>query len=163
MASTTDAGGSGTPPAPGATHQVLRPFHLAFPVHDLAAARRWYEGVLGCGVGRTAERWIDFDFFGHQITAHLSEDLPHQPTNTVDGEQVPVRHFGVILEPSDWATLARRLREAGTEFLIPPTTRFAGQPGEQSTMFLHDPSGNALEFKAFASDEQIFDAGTKNP
>lgn len=143
-----------------------RPFHLAIPVHDLEAARAFYEGLLGCRIGRADVRWIDFDFFGHQVTAHLCpapaggvtgpDGTGSDATNPVDDRDVPVRHFGVILEPGDWSSLAGRLVGAGVEFLIEPTTRFAGTAGQQSTMFLRDPSGNALEFKAFASDEQIF-------
>jgi extradiol dioxygenase family protein len=136
---------------------ALRPFHLAFPVRDLEAARRFYADVLGCRLGRTSERWIDFDFFGHQITAHLvSAGDGETPDNTVDGDQVPVRHFGVILTRSDWDALAARLRSVGTDFLIEPRIRFRGEPGEQATLFLRDPSGNALEFKAFADDAGIF-------
>jgi extradiol dioxygenase family protein len=136
---------------------ALRPFHLAFPVRDLEAARRFYADVLGCRLGRTSERWIDFDFFGHQITAHLvTAGDGETPDNAVDGDQVPVRHFGVILTRSDWDALAARLRSLGTDFLIEPRIRFRGEPGEQATLFLRDPSGNALEFKAFADDTGIF-------
>jgi extradiol dioxygenase family protein len=132
-------------------------FHLAFPVHDLAAARAFYGGVLGCPEGRSDDDWIDFDLFGHQIVAHLAPDEPRAaPTNPVDGEDVPVRHFGVILEPADWAATAERLKTSGARFLIEPQVRFRGQPGEQSTLFVLDPSGNALEFKAFADDAQVF-------
>ena len=136
---------------------VLRPFHLAFPVDDLDAARRFYTETLGCRVGRTSERWIDFDFFGHQITAHLvparADDRASSP---VDGDDVPVRHFGVILTPTDWDALALRLRQRGADFLVEPRVRFRGAPGEQATLFVRDPSGNALEFKAFANDARIF-------
>ncbi|HSZ50273.1 MAG TPA: VOC family protein [Caulobacteraceae bacterium] len=132
-------------------------FHLAFPVHDLAAARAFYGGVLGCPEGRSAEDWVDFDLYGHQIVAHLApEELREAATNPVDGEDVPVRHFGLILEPADWRTLAERLKGAEIQFIIEPQTRFVGLPGEQSTMFVKDPSGNALEFKAFADDAQVF-------
>jgi extradiol dioxygenase family protein len=133
------------------------PFHLAFPVDDLAAARAFYGGLLGCREGRSSERWIDFDFHGHQIVAHLV-DRPAggAPTNPVDGEDVPVPHFGLVLPPGEWRTLADRLVAAGTRFVIAPTTRFAGEAGEQSTMFLTDPAGNALEFKAFADPVQLF-------
>jgi extradiol dioxygenase family protein len=135
----------------------LRPFHLAFPVGDLDAARRFYTEVLGCGIGRTSERWIDFDFFGHQITAHLvSAAKGATADNAVDGDQVPVRHFGVVLTRSDWDALAVRLRGLGTEFLIQPRVRFRGKPGEQATLFIRDPSGNAIEFKAFPDDAAIF-------
>lgn len=142
---------------------VQRPrFHLAMPVHDLAAAREFYGGLLGCPEGRSADTWVDFDLYGHQFVAHLD----HHPddggasrialTNAVDGDDVPVPHFGVLLEPADWHALAERLRAAGTTFVIEPHTRFAGEVGEQSTMFLLDPSGNALEFKSFADDAQVF-------
>jgi uncharacterized protein len=132
-------------------------FHLAFPVHDLAAARAFYGGVLGCPEGRSAEDWVDFDLHGHQIVAHLApEALRDAATNLVDGEDVPVRHFGVILEPADWGVLADRLKAAEVDFIIEPQTRFVGAPGEQSTLFVRDPSGNALEFKAFADDAQVF-------
>jgi extradiol dioxygenase family protein len=132
-------------------------FHLAFPVDDLAEARAFYGGLLGCPEGRSADDWVDFDFHGHQIVAHLAPGAgAAAATNPVDGEAVPVRHFGVILEVADWDALAARLVEAGTRFLIEPQTRFAGQAGEQKTMFFLDPSGNALEFKAFADDAQVF-------
>jgi extradiol dioxygenase family protein len=132
-------------------------FHLAFPVRDLAEARAFYGGVLGCPEGRSSEAWIDFDFHGHQIVAHLSPDeAGHRATNPVDGEEVPVRHFGVILTLPQWAALAERLKAAGTRFVIEPQVRFKGQPGEQATMFFLDPSGNALEFKAFADDAMVF-------
>lgn len=132
-------------------------FHLAFPVRDLGEARAFYGGLLGCPEGRSSDDWIDFDFHGHQIVAHLAErTAAEDATNPVDGEQVPVRHFGLILEPQAWRALADRLTEAGVEFLIAPQTRFAGLPGEQLTMFLLDPSGNALEFKAFEDDAQVF-------
>ena len=136
---------------------ALRPFHLAFPVVDLDAARRFYTGMLGCRVGRVSERWMDFDFFGHQITAHLvTADDGATPDNAVDGDQVPVRHFGVILSRPDWDALAARLQEIGTDFLVRPRVRFQGDAGEQATLFIRDPSGNALEFKAFADDSSIF-------
>ena len=136
---------------------MTRPrFHLAFPVHDLQAARAFYGGVLGCPEGRSASDWVDFDLRGHQIVAHLSPVQSASTTNTVDGEAVPVRHFGLILEPGDWRDLASRLEAARVAFLVPPQVRFKGEAGEQSTMFLLDPSGNALEFKAFADDGQVF-------
>ena len=131
-------------------------FHLAFPVHDLGAAREFYGDVLGCPEGRSAEHWVDFDLFGHQIVAHLTDTPADRVVNPVDGDDVPVPHFGLLLTPPDWAALAERLRAAGTEFVIEPHTRFAGEPGEQSTMFVLDPSGNALEFKAFRDDARIF-------
>lgn len=135
----------------------MNPFHLAFPVHDLAAARAFYGGVLGCREGRSAETWVDFDLYGHQIVAHLAE-RPSQAAvhNEVDGHQVPVPHFGVILTMGEWRTLAERLRRAGVQFIIEPYVRFEGEVGEQATMFVLDPSGNALELKAFADFEQIF-------
>jgi uncharacterized protein len=136
---------------------TLRPFHLAFPVDDLAAARAFYGGVLGCREGRSSEHWVDFDFFGHQLVAHLAPaPRGDVAANHVDGHDVPVPHFGVVLAPADWHALAARLEAAGTRFGIAPHTRFAGQAGEQSTMFFRDPAGNALEFKAFASDDMIF-------
>lgn len=136
---------------------MMPPFHLAFPVTDLAATRAFYEGLLGCGVGRTAERWIDFNFFGHQISAHLVDDgMPAGPANEVDGKKVPVQHFGAILSMPDWEAMASRLEEAGVDFIIAPYVRFKGEIGEQATMFFLDPSGNALEFKAFQDESQIF-------
>jgi uncharacterized protein len=132
-------------------------FHLAFPVHDLDAARHFYGEVLGCREGRAAERWVDFDFHGHQISAHLRpEACDSTQCNEVDGENVPVRHFGLILAWDDWQRLAARLRALGVAFIIEPGIRFAGQTGEQATMFLCDPSGNALEFKSFRDDRQVF-------
>lgn len=134
-----------------------RPFHLAFPVHDLAAARAFYAGVLGCREGRSADHWIDFDLFGHQIVAHLdpaARAAPH--CNPVDGHDVPVPHFGVVLTMPEWEMLAARVAAAGVAFGIAPHIRFRGEPGEQATMFFTDPSGNALEFKAFADDAMIF-------
>jgi extradiol dioxygenase family protein len=138
----------------------LRPFHLAFPVDDLAAARAFYCGVLGCREGRSSDEWIDFDFYGHQIVAHLAPDGGasggDRGSNPVDGHQVPVPHFGVVLTMEDWQELADRLRAAGTAFVIEPMIRFKGQPGEQATMFLRDPAGNAIEMKAFNSLDQMF-------
>ena len=132
-------------------------FHLAFPVTDLAEARAFYGGLLGCPEGRSSVTWVDFDFFGHQVVAHLAPDeAGHRATSAVDGKQVPVRHFGVILEMDAWRALAERLRTAGVAFVIEPYVRFAGEPGEQATMFLLDPSGNALEFKAFADMGRVF-------
>jgi len=132
-------------------------FHLAFPVHDLATARRFYGGLLGCPEGRSSPEWVDFDFYGHQIVAHLSPDeCGHRHTSPVDGEDVPVRHFGAILPMADWEALAGKLKSAGTEFIIEPQVRFKGQVGEQATMFFLDPSGNALEFKAFGDISQVF-------
>ncbi|HET7577170.1 MAG TPA: VOC family protein [Sphingomicrobium sp.] len=133
------------------------PFHLAFPVDDLAAARRFYGELLGCPEGRSAGHWIDFDLYGHQIVAHLSPTARRaQSTNAVDGEEVPVPHFGIVLPMSKWKALAGKLEEAGVAFVIAPTIRFEGQAGEQATMFFHDPAGNALEFKAMADPAKLF-------
>ena len=133
------------------------PFHLAFPVNDLAATETFYTGLLKCPTGRRSERWIDFDFFGHQITAHLvDDDASAVPTNPVDGEKVPARHFGAVLDWDEWHALADRLRGEGVAFLIEPQIRFSGQVGEQATMFFRDPSGNALEFKSFKDPSQLF-------
>jgi extradiol dioxygenase family protein len=135
----------------------LRPFHIAFPVDDLAAARHFYGTVLGCAEGRSSGQWIDFNFFGHQIVAHLKPGLREKAhANAVDGHDVPVPHFGVVLTPEDWQALADRMKAAGTPFIIEPHTRFAGEVGEQSTMFFLDPAGNALEFKAFHDLSQLF-------
>ncbi|MEA3058956.1 MAG: uncharacterized protein QOE50_368 [Sphingomonadales bacterium] len=135
----------------------LPPFHLAFPVDDLGAARRFYGGLLGCPEGRSAEHWVDFNLFGHQIVAHLApEQVGRSSTNPVDREEVPVPHFGVVLDKQAWERLAERLTDSEVEFVIPPTVRFEGQPGEQATMFLLDPAGNALEFKAMADPAKLF-------
>jgi hypothetical protein len=137
--------------------QPLPPFHLAFPVADLGKTEHFYAELLGCSIGRRAEKWIDFNFFGHQISAHLKpEETGLAKRNEVDGDQVPVRHFGAILAWSDWQHLADRLTKAGTEFIIEPHIRFKGEVGEQATMFLLDPSGNALEFKSFQDMSQVF-------
>lgn len=136
--------------------QNISLFHLAFPVRDLEEARRFYAGLLGCPTGRESDRWIDFNFFGHQIVAHLAPSEKTAATNKVDGEDVPVRHFGVILEWDEWLALADKLKAAGVQFIIEPGIRFKGQIGEQATMFLKDPSGNALEFKAFRDRSQVF-------
>jgi extradiol dioxygenase family protein len=136
---------------------TLAPFHLAFPVHDLAAARAFYAGLLGCPEGRSSDRWIDFDFFGHQIVAHLDPDARRQAFhNPVDGHDVPVPHFGAVLAMEQWQALADRLTDAGIAFVIAPTIRFRGEPGEQATMFFRDPSGNALELKAMADPGKLF-------
>jgi len=135
----------------------MRPFHLAFAVHDLAIARAFYGELLGCPEGRSAETWIDFDLYGHQIVAHLDPDKTvAEVHNPVDGHDVPVPHFGVVLEMGPWEALAGRLTAASVHFLIEPHVRFKGQPGEQATLFFLDPSGNALEFKAFGSDAALF-------
>ena len=132
-------------------------FHLAFPVTDLEAARRFYGAFLGCAEGRSSDDWVDFDFFGHQIVAHkVAAAGMSDATSLVDGENVPVRHFGVVLDIPSWQVLADKLRAAGVEFIIEPYTRFKGEPGEQATMFFLDPFGNALEFKAFADMERLF-------
>jgi hypothetical protein len=136
---------------------TLPPFHLAFPVHDLDSARAVYGGLLGCAEGRSSDRWIDFDFFGHQIVAHLVPALePRAHSNPVDGDDVPVPHFGAVLDMERWRALAERLEAAGTGFVIAPNVRFRGQPGEQATMFFLDPSGNALELKAMADPANLF-------
>jgi uncharacterized protein len=135
----------------------LRPFHLAFPVHDLAEARNFYGAIMGCTEGRSSDQWIDFNFFGHQIVAHLDASARSVAThNPVDGHDVPVPHFGVVLDMDQWEALAERVKAAGIRFGIEPHIRFKGQAGEQATMFFHDPSGNALEFKAFADDANLF-------
>ena len=133
----------------------LQPFHLAFPVRDLALTRDFYTRILGCRTGRSSDTWIDFDLFGHQIVAHLAPETSASH-NPVDGHDVPVPHFGVVLDWDSWHNLADRLRQAGLEFVIEPYIRFAGQIGEQATMFFLDPSGNALEFKAFRDPTQLF-------
>lgn len=135
---------------------TLAPFHLAFPVHDLDAARAFYGDLLGCAEGRSSDEWIDFDFHGHQIVAHRTGEAGDRAATPVDGHDVPVPHFGLVLDMETWEKLAARLQDAGTRFVIEPTVRFKGRPGEQATMFLRDPSGNALEFKAFADQAQLF-------
>jgi extradiol dioxygenase family protein len=133
------------------------PFHLAFPVDDLAAARHFYGDLLGCPEGRSAEEWVDFDLYGHQVVAHLAPDAVRaRSTNSVDGDYVPVPHFGIVLPMEQWKALAERLQGAGVKFVIEPTIRFEGQPGEQATMFFLDPAGNALEFKAMANPANLF-------
>ena len=134
----------------------MRPFHLAFPVDDLEKTREFYTKILGCIEGRSSDRWIDFDMYGHQVVAHLVDDLDQVATNAVDGDDVPSSHFGVILEIEQWNQLADSLVKLGIEFIIEPHIRFKGEPGEQATMFFLDPCGNALEFKAFRSDDMIF-------
>ncbi len=131
-------------------------FHLAFPVNDLDAARQFYGGILGCKEGRSSERWVDFDLYGHQIVTHLSEVVSGRVSNHVDADDVPVPHFGIILPMEAWRALAEKLRSSGVEFIIEPKIRFAGEVGEQATMFFLDPSGNALEFKGFADFESVF-------
>lgn len=137
---------------------MLQPFHLAIPVHDLAAARAFYGTLFGCPEGRSAAQWVDFDFFGHQLVAHLDPAARARPVhhNPVDGKDVPVPHFGVVLEWQAWQGLAERLRASQVAFVIEPGIRFRGLVGEQATMFLYDPSGNALEFKAFRDPSRLF-------
>ena len=136
---------------------VRHPFHLAFPVHDLQSARAFYGGLLGCPEGRSSDEWIDFDLYGHQVVAHLApEEARRAATNPVDGDDVPVRHFGVVLSMDEWNSLAERLKATGIRFVIEPHVRFKGEVGEQATMFFLDPSGNALEFKAFEDPSALF-------
>lgn len=134
----------------------LAPFHLAIPVQELEQTRRFYRDTLGCSEGRSSDHWVDFDFFGHQLVLHLSEQKQAASRNPVDGHQVPVPHFGVVLEWQQWHDFAERLNEQDLEFAIAPYLRFEGQPGEQATLFFYDPSGNALEFKAFKNPERLF-------
>ncbi|WP_439481273.1 VOC family protein [Cyclobacterium plantarum] len=137
--------------------QALQPFHLAFPIRDIEETRTFYQDLLGCEIGRSSEKWIDFNFFGHQLSAHVKlEELALAEANQVDGQKVPVRHFGVVLEWEDWHDLAARLKNHQVKFIIEPYIRFKGEVGEQATMFFLDPSGNALEFKAFQDPKQIF-------
>jgi extradiol dioxygenase family protein len=143
--------------APTTNPAPLSPFHLAFPVHDLALARRFYGEKLGCPEGRSSDEWIDFNFYGHQIVAHLAPQATGTAQlNAVDGHGVPVRHFGIVLPMAEWDALATKLRASGTEFVIEPYIRFKGEPGEQATMFFLDPSGNAIEVKAFADINKLF-------
>ena len=134
----------------------MRPFHLAFPVDDLERTRKFYTNVIGCKEGRSSGRWIDFDMYGHQVVAHLVDEIDTVQTNPVDGDNVPASHFGVILEMDDWNQLAERLTRSEIKFVIEPHIRFKGESGEQATMFFLDPCGNALEFKAFNNDGMIF-------
>ena len=134
----------------------MRPFHLAFPVTDLDITRSFYVDVLQCNVGRSSDKWIDFDMFGHQVVAHLVDRNDHPSTNSVDGDDVPASHFGVILTIDQWNQLRNHLSNFNIKFIIKPKIRFKGEPGEQATMFFLDPSGNALEFKAFNDDKQVF-------
>jgi len=143
--------------APATNPAPLSPFHLAFPVHDIAEARRFYGDVLGCPEGRSAPDWVDFNFYGHQIVAHLAPDeTGAAQRNAVDGHGVPVRHFGIVLPMADWEAAAARLKDKGIKFVIEPYIRFKGEPGEQATMFFTDPSGNALEMKAFGDITKLF-------
>ena len=137
--------------------EQLRPFHLAIPVNNLSIAKKWYGKVMGCTTGRITSKWIDFNFFGHQLVAHfVPANDARTVTSRVDGEMVPSRHFGVILTPGAWKKLVTRLQGNNIEFIIQPQTRFSGKPGEQSTFFIEDPFGNALEFKAFKDDDEMF-------
>ena len=139
------------------TLATLPPFHLAFPVHSLAAARQFYGDLLGCPEGRSSDEWIDFNFYGHQIVTHLvPQKAVSRPSNAVDGHDVPVPHFGVVLPMAQWQAAADKLTSAGTQFIIEPYIRFKGEVGEQATMFFLDPSGNALEFKSFADLDSLF-------
>ncbi len=145
------------------TNSSFPRFHLAFPVQDLEKTRSFYKNLLGCSEGRSSERWVDFDFFGHQITAHLESSEERETlTNIVDGETIPVRHFGVILDWNEWHQLAERLQQTEIEFRVKPQIRFQGQVGEQATLFIQDPSGNVLEFKSFQDDSQIFAQDVKS-
>ena len=135
----------------------LRPFHLAFPVKNIKEAKRWYTDILGCNLGRESKTWIDFNFFGHQVVAHLVNDIENIQTNPVDDDDVPCRHFGIILDCSKWEQLRKNLIFKKVDFIIDPNTRFKDSPGEQKTMFISDPSGNALEFKCFKNDNMIFE------
>ncbi|MCH2233422.1 MAG: VOC family protein [Crocinitomicaceae bacterium] len=137
----------------------LRPFHLAIPVKNLEPCRTFYREVLKCEEGRSSDHWVDFNFYGHQLVIHQKESYEPQPIikNEVDGHGVPVPHFGVVLKIEDWRALAKRLKEAGTKFIIEPYIRFEGEVGEQATMFFQDPEGNALEFKAFEDLSQLFE------
>ena len=134
----------------------MRPFHLAFPVTDLNTTRSFYKDVLQCNIGRSSDKWIDFDMFGHQVVAHLVEENDHPATNSVDGDSVPASHYGIILTIDQWNQLKQHLQQFDIKFIIEPKIRFKGEPGEQATMFFLDPCGNALEFKAFKDDKQIF-------
>ena len=143
--------------APSANPDLLSPFHLAFPVHDLQAARDFYGATLGCPEGRSSPEWVDFNFYGHQIVAHLAPDETGLVQRSqVDGHGVPVRHFGIVLPMKEWEALAERLRARGTKFIIEPYIRFKGEPGEQATMFFEDPSANAIEVKAFSDINRLF-------
>ena len=136
----------------------IRPFHLAFPVKDLIVSKKWYTKILGCRVGRESDKWIDFNFYGHQIVAHKSNNFNDIGTNEVDGDNIPVRHFGVILKINDWNELVNNLDKQKVDYIIKPHKRFSNKKGEQYTLFIKDPSGNALEFKAFKNDKMIFES-----
>ena len=137
----------------------IRPFHLAFPVYNINITIQWYTAMLNCSIGRKSERWVDFNFFGHQISAHLiDQELTQDKTNVVDGHNIPSRHFGIILEMEQWKILVNQLNKKNIKYLIEPNTRFKGEKGEQATFFIKDPSNNVLEFKAFINDNQIFES-----
>ena len=139
------------------TATAVHPFHMAFPVDDLQQAREFYGGLLGCSEGRSSDEWIDFNFYGHQIVAHLAQgQAGHGAESSVDSHDVPVRHFGVVLSMPEWQGLADRLTQAKVKFVIEPYIRFKGEVGEQATMFFLDPSGNAIEFKAMAQPDRLF-------
>ncbi len=139
------------------TIKTIRPFHLAFPVKNLNKSKIWYSEILGCSIGRESDEWIDFNLYGHQIVAHLSNENYIENTNLVDNKNIPVRHFGVILEFKEWEELVEKLKKNGMKFLIKPQTRFKGKKGEQKTFFIKDPDGNALEFKSFDNILNIFE------
>ncbi|MEK9916062.1 MAG: VOC family protein [Betaproteobacteria bacterium] len=142
---------------------ITQPFHLAFPVHSLEEARRFYGEILGCPEGRSSHEWIDFDFYGHQIVAHLDANhAKDEGANRVDGDDVPLRHFGVVLDMKNWYELEQKLKNASVDFLIKPRVRFKGLAGEQATMFVRDFSGNALEFKAFKDPSMLFEKTLNN-
>ncbi len=134
----------------------MQPFHLAFPVSNIDDTRKFYQDILGATVGRSAPRWIDFDFWGHQVSAHLVDNISSISTNEVDGKNVPAFHFGIVLSWTNWHELSKRLQEHGMNFLIEPHIRFLGEPGEQATLFIQDPSGNSLEFKSFRDPTALF-------
>tara|TARA_B100001741_G_C16408819_1_gene530553 strand:- start:87 stop:509 length:423 start_codon:yes stop_codon:yes gene_type:complete len=137
----------------------IRPFHLAFPVYNINITVQWYTSMLNCSIGRKSERWVDFNFFGHQISAHLiDQELTQDKTNVVDGHNIPSRHFGIILEMEQWKILVNQLNKKNIKYLIEPNIRFKGEKGEQATFFIKDPSNNVLEFKAFINDNQIFES-----
>ena len=138
---------------------MINPFHLAFPIKDIEETKRFYKNVLGCEIGRESDSWVDFNFFGHQLSAHIKPDeLTNTKKNKVDGKSVPVRHFGVVLDWEDWHSLSKKLQDLKIKFIIDPYIRFEGEVGEQATMFFLDPSGNALEFKSFKDSNQLFAA-----
>lgn len=138
---------------------MINPFHLAFPIKDIEETKKFYKSILGCKIGRESDMWVDFNFFGHQVSAHLKpEELSNAKKNKVDGKSVPVRHFGVVLDWKEWHSLSKKLQKLKIKFIIDPYIRFKGEVGEQATMFFLDPSGNALEFKSFKDPKQLFSA-----